>query len=154
VLDPILCIDAGQAIVQFACWRLDRLIYAIKFFVSRNAFRAELQLLGHPALSRLLPQIEDVCSNDDGRLRDSRGCPLPPCIIMERIESLDRWCARARPDAFMKFTVRLGPKLKTYPAVVSHRVKESVAQKAIGSFSLCWVWGSGCVVRVVASLTS
>ena len=33
------------------------------------------------------------------------GNPLPPCIVMERGESLDLWAERAQPDQSMAFTV-------------------------------------------------
>lgn len=36
---------------------------------------------------------------------DGNGHPLPPCIVMERGESLDIWAARAQPDRPQAFTV-------------------------------------------------
>jgi hypothetical protein len=37
---------------------------------------------------------------------DPSGQPLPPCVVMERGESLDIWSARAEPDRAQAFTVR------------------------------------------------
>ena len=44
--------------------------------------------------------------NADQSIRDPQGHPLPPCIVMERGESLDIWAERAKPDRSMAFTVR------------------------------------------------
>ena len=57
-------------------------------------------------------QVRDIVSNDDGEVVDDKGNPLPPCIVMERGESLDIWSARARPDRWQAFTVR--PWLPSY----------------------------------------
>ena len=45
--------------------------------------------------------------NESGKHVDSDGYPLPPCIVMERGESLDIWAARAQPDRSQAFTVRM-----------------------------------------------
>lgn len=45
--------------------------------------------------------------NKDGRVVDPAGHPLPPCIIMERGESLDIWSQRAKPDRMQSFSVRI-----------------------------------------------
>ena len=37
------------------------------------------------------------------------GHPLPPCIVMERGESLDKWQARAKPDRMQACSVRKAP---------------------------------------------
>lgn len=42
----------------------------------------------------------------DGVLVDSKGRPLPPCIVMERAESLHDWSDRAKPDLFTAMSVR------------------------------------------------
>ena len=43
---------------------------------------------------------------------DPAGHPLPPCIVMERGESLDLWSDRNAPDRAQAFTVRpSGPRL-------------------------------------------
>ena len=54
------------------------------------------------AAARFLPQVEAVC--DDAV--DPRGRPLPPCIVMEKGESLQEWSNRAEPDVFASLAVR------------------------------------------------
>ena len=51
-------------------------------------------------------QVRNVELNTARVLVDSSGHPLPPCIVMERGESLDIWAARARPDRTQAFVVR------------------------------------------------
>ena len=57
------------------------------------------------AVGRFLPQVEALC---DGSMRalDPRGRPLPPCIVMEKGESLQDWSDRAEPDVFTILAVR------------------------------------------------
>ena len=52
-------------------------------------------------------QVRNVVDNEDGELVDPGGHPLPPCIVMERGESLDLWSDRNAPDRAQAFTVRL-----------------------------------------------
>ena len=54
-----------------------------------------------------LPQVRNVESNADKSIKDPQGNPLPPCIVMERGESLDIWSERAKPDRSQAFMVRL-----------------------------------------------
>ena len=53
------------------------------------------------AAAKFLPQVEAVC--DDAV--DPRGRPLPPCIVMEKGESLQDWSNRAEPDVFASLAV-------------------------------------------------
>eukprot|EP00892_Ulva_mutabilis_P004168 jgi/Ulvmu1/2122/UM127_0007.1 len=53
---------------------------------------------------RFLPQVEVVCDGG-AELVDSRGRPLPPCIVMEKGESLQDWSERASPDMFTALAV-------------------------------------------------
>lgn len=46
-----------------------------------------------------------VEANTDKTIVDPQGYPLPPCIVLERGESLDIWAARARPDRAQAFSV-------------------------------------------------
>ena len=52
--------------------------------------------------------LQAVVSNEDGALRDSHGNALPPCIVMEKGESLDLWMKRNRRamDPFTCMQVR------------------------------------------------
>ena len=42
----------------------------------------------------------------DSELVDPCGNALPPCIVMERGESLQEWADRAEPDLFTSLSVR------------------------------------------------
>ena len=132
--------------------RHDGVEYAIKFYVSHSAFKAEMGLyfqrtsrnatglaqflpqvfqflswigrVAHLFLYLLhmgmftdrsisvdqrntVPQVRNVESNADKSIKDPQGNPLPPCIVMERGESLDIWSERAKPDRSQAFMVRL-----------------------------------------------
>lgn len=51
-------------------------------------------------------QVREILDNKDGSIADPSGHPLPPCIVMERGESLDKWSERAKPDRMQACTVR------------------------------------------------
>eukprot|EP00892_Ulva_mutabilis_P006549 jgi/Ulvmu1/4266/UM194_0006.1 len=55
--------------------------------------------------ARFLPQVESVCDGSAGGLEDPRGRWLPPCIVMEKGESLHDWSDRAEPDLFTSLAV-------------------------------------------------
>jgi hypothetical protein len=57
--------------------------------------------------ARFLPHVEVVCDSAEAGLVDPRKEPLPPCIVMERGESLQEWSDRAEPDRFTSFSVWL-----------------------------------------------
>ena len=59
------------------------------------------------AVSRFLPQVEAVCDGFAAGLTDPRGHLLPPCIVMEKGESLQDLCDRAQPDLFTALAVRI-----------------------------------------------
>ena len=63
-------------------------------------------IAGGIAGGRFLPHVEAVCDSAEAGLVDPRGRSLPPCIVMERGESLQEWCDRAEPDRFTTFAVR------------------------------------------------
>ena len=114
--------------VQFATCMYSNRRYAVKFFLDRNAFNAEAALYGafSPALCaapdiavaayhvrsmhearhdapiatgpRFLPDVVAVLDGARGELLDARGNSLPPCIVMERGESLDEWAIRCEPE--------------------------------------------------------
>ena len=54
-----------------------------------------------------VPQVRNVEGNTDKSIKDPQGHPLPPCIVMERGESLDIWSERAQADRSQAFMVRL-----------------------------------------------
>lgn len=47
-------------------------------------------------VARFLPQVEAVCNGPTEVLQDAKGRPLPPCIVMEREDSLQDWSDRAK----------------------------------------------------------
>ena len=130
---------AGQGLVEFAEDPEDRCDYAIKFFLDREAFLTEAALYAtcfpafrstaypagrpgpHPGggaaevasmadvVVRFLPQVEAVCDTSTDGLVDPQGRPLPPCIVMEKGESLQDWSVRAEPDLFTVLAVRPQP---------------------------------------------
>jgi hypothetical protein len=59
-----------------------------------------------PDVAKFLPQVEAVCEQGQADLKDPDGAPLPPCIVMERGESLQEWADRADPDRFTALAVR------------------------------------------------
>ena len=107
--------------------------YAIKFFVDIDSFLTEATLYAacFPGIchgissklaqrgqhlgplsqvaARFLPQVEAVCDGSAGGLEDPRGRLLPPCIVMEKGESLHDWSDRAEPDLFTSLAVRRPP---------------------------------------------
>lgn len=102
---------AGQAIVQFATHTLSKVEFAIKFFVSISAFEGEHNQYNDntTSLRTFLPKARDIVPNNDGAFVDGRGHPMPPCIVMEKGESLDRWAQRNK-RAMDPFTcMQVGP---------------------------------------------
>eukprot|EP00892_Ulva_mutabilis_P008326 jgi/Ulvmu1/5866/UM025_0128.1 len=87
----------GQAVVQFARDRRSDLPYALKFFLCESAFADEARLYTDPTtpLGRFLPRVRNIVeAGADAAVRDANGRPLPPCIAMEKGESLDLWMRR------------------------------------------------------------
>jgi hypothetical protein len=80
--------SAGQALIQFAKRNRVRVEYALKFFLNRKDYESEVDLYRNSCLGSFLPSVEAYVDNLDGTLSDSAGNPLPPCIVMERGESL------------------------------------------------------------------
>jgi hypothetical protein len=87
---------AGQAVVQFACHTVSKLEYAIKLFVSRAAFDDESKQYTNndSPLTQFLPRLHALVENSDGQFKDAFGRSMPPRIVMERGESLDKWVQR------------------------------------------------------------
>ena len=84
--------------VQYAQGINSNRAYSIKFCVIPSSFNVERLLYADPALKESLPRVADMCPNEDGAAVDARGHPLPPCIVMERGESLDEWAIRCEPE--------------------------------------------------------
>ena len=63
------------------------------------------------AVARFLPQVEAIHDEADERVDPARGRPLPPCIVMEKGESLFDCSGRAAIDLFTKLAVRASGRL-------------------------------------------
>ena len=81
--------------MQIAEDRSTRIEYAMKFFFSRPAFEHELALYMDRTqpLGAFLPEVHSIIDPLDSEFLDAAGVPLPPCIVMEKGESLDKWAA-------------------------------------------------------------
>jgi hypothetical protein len=88
----------GQGVVQFATGAQDGAEYAVKFFLQHDAFDQEYRLYSNPALRDMMPAVRYLEGNADGAHRSRNGWPFPPCIVIERGESLDMWHKRIKPD--------------------------------------------------------
>lgn len=87
----------GQGVVQFARDASTQESYAIKFFTRRAGFERERALYDKPALRSMMPAVIDVVPNADGRYATPAGFVFPPCIVVEKGESLDEWATRIEP---------------------------------------------------------
>lgn len=88
----------GQGVVQFARGANDGEEFAIKFFTQRSAFDREFELYSNPVLRGMMPAITHIEPNTINEARSMTGWPMPPCIVIERGESLDMWALRIKPD--------------------------------------------------------
>jgi hypothetical protein len=88
--------DAGQAVVQFAKHSVSEEEFAIKFFLFKSAFREERAQYTDRSrpLWHFLPKARAIFDNEDGSFVDAWDSPMPPCIVMEKGESLDQWVKR------------------------------------------------------------
>lgn len=92
--------------MQIVRERMSTQEFAAKFFMSRSAFEAEAQLYLHESpLKQFMPHVRAMHDNADKQLVDLRGVPLPPCIVMEKGESLDIFCDRSKPDQAQAYSV-------------------------------------------------
>ena len=89
--------EGGQGVVQFMRSARTEEAVAVKFFLSRSAFDAELELYQVDVLRSMMPAVRLELSNADAAERNSRGYPWPPCIVIEKGESLQEWKAKTQP---------------------------------------------------------
>ena len=68
----------------------------MKFFVHRTAFEHEAAQYQNPdsPFKQFLPLSRSIVSNEDGAFVDASGNAMPPCIVVEKGESLDIWVQR------------------------------------------------------------
>ena len=93
---------AGSGVVQFVRADPSGREYAIKFFVASRAFKAVRRMHCDSPLQPFLPDVE---VHDAATWHDANGHAFPPCIVMERGESLSEWAQDAQPDRMQAVTV-------------------------------------------------
>lgn len=99
---------AGQAVAQTIRHELSSTDYVLKAFATTAAFKAEAALYtdGEKPLGAFLPNMREILHNSRRQFRDPHGHVMPPCIVMEKGESLDCWRERAEPDQALVYAVR------------------------------------------------
>ena len=108
------CMCAGDGVVQFVRPEASDREFAVRFFVASRAFKAERRMYRDAPLQTFLPDVE-VHGHDTWH--DADGHAFPPCIVMERGESLAEWAHATQPDRMNAITVRT-PQLSTGPSHV------------------------------------
>lgn len=89
------------------CSKVNGEEFAVKFYAGRSAFERERRLYMDPALRPMMPATRAVIGNYNGAVRGPHGYRFPPCIIIEKGESLKEWARReARPDFVTTMQVR------------------------------------------------
>jgi hypothetical protein len=90
----------GQGVVQFAHGNGQASQYAIKFYTHFDIFARERDLYMEPVLREMMPATQEIIGNEDAAIRMPDGFVhvFPPCIVIEKGESLDVWATRERHD--------------------------------------------------------
>jgi hypothetical protein len=104
-----LAVRAGDENSLFAllCSRVSGEKFAVKFYAVRNAFERERLLYMDPALRPMMPATRALIGNYNGAVCGPNGYRFPPCIIIEKGESLKEWARReAQPDFITTMQVR------------------------------------------------
>eukprot|EP00892_Ulva_mutabilis_P004133 jgi/Ulvmu1/2091/UM124_0006.1 len=89
--------EGGQGVVQFMRSTRTEEAVAVKFFLSRAAYDSELDLYKVEVLRNMMPAVRMDISNANGEEQSCRGYPWPPCIVLEKGESLLDWKAKTQP---------------------------------------------------------
>ena len=99
--------------------------YVLKAFATSAAFKAEVALYrdGDQPLGAFLPNMREILDTGGRQFRDPHGHIMPPCIVMEKGESLDFWRERAAPDQPLVYAVWFRAAALSLQAVVSSAVK-------------------------------
>jgi hypothetical protein len=110
----LLC-AAGQSVVQLVEDRRTRTQYAMKLFLSKQAFQEEKNLYMDSSmpLGAFLPELHRLVEAPHEEFTDVFGGFLPSCIIMEKGDTLDHWIKNHRHDLITGLQVRY--------AIVSHQ---------------------------------
>eukprot|EP00892_Ulva_mutabilis_P012606 jgi/Ulvmu1/9718/UM055_0056.1 len=89
--------QGGKSVVQFVRNSQEEL-YAVQFFGSRAAFEEARRLYLHDALARFMPPVVEFVANENGAFCDPFDHPMPPCLVMEKGESLTERAAFGKKD--------------------------------------------------------
>lgn len=90
--------SGGQGLVQFVRAVNSEEAFAVKFFFKSAAFDAEVALYQDPVLRGMMPATRGFVGNDARDVCAASGYAWPPCIIIERGESLQEWRKRENED--------------------------------------------------------
>ena len=96
----------GQGLVQFVRRTHGAEEFAIKFYTYRPAFERERALYNDTALQSMMPATREIVSNEDGAVA-AQGFAFPPCIVLERGESLETWALREDRDFITTLQARI-----------------------------------------------
>lgn len=98
--------------MQMAESRSTRDQFALKFFLSEAAYIQERTLYLDPSnpLGQFLPQLYTI-AEEETALSDSAGNRMPPCIVVEKGESLETWAENSglKLDMFTGLQVLMLP---------------------------------------------
>lgn len=95
----------GQGVVQFMRHMWNEDLVAVKFFLSHDAYDAEMALYAVDGLRGMMPRV--IKYADDGHVKTAAGYAFPACMVMEKGESLKEWREHARPEFLTVVDVRL-----------------------------------------------
>ena len=91
-----------------------------RFYTHRPAFERERELYEATELKSMMPATHAIVDNADGSIKASNGYVWPPCIIIERGESLDQW-AKREPDRDFVTTLQVpSSRVPLLPSLCHH----------------------------------
>lgn len=91
----------GQGVVQFVRSRASGEEFAVKFYAARTSFERERALYMDASLRTMMPATRAFIGNYNGAVSGPNGYVFPPCIIIERGESLKEWAKRESATDFI-----------------------------------------------------
>jgi hypothetical protein len=97
VLGPMQRVAGGQGLVQFMRRVNGSEEFAVKFYTYLPAFERERALYEDGALRPMMPATHEIVANGDGGILYGT-YTFPPCIVLERGESLETWALREDRD--------------------------------------------------------
>eukprot|EP00892_Ulva_mutabilis_P002495 jgi/Ulvmu1/12246/UM086_0037.1 len=104
----------GQGVVQFVRSRASGEEFAVKFYAARTSFERERALYMDASLRSMMPATRAFIGNYNGAVSGPNGYVFPPCIIIERGESLKEWAKREATDFItnMQVLIHLATRLR------------------------------------------